>query len=82
MPSQRDARGFHDLGCYGPADTSEAALARSQEDGFTTFDVGSDSAVVYVSYLDAARAQTRLNYDARLGAPTINDYIRAGFGQE
>ena len=71
-----------DLGCYGPADGSEAALVRSQEDGFTTFDVGSDSVVVYVSYLDAARAQTRLNYDARLGAPAINDYIRTGFGKE
>ena len=34
------------------------------------------------SYLDAARAQTRLSYDARLGAPAINDYIRAGFGKE
>jgi hypothetical protein len=33
------------------------------------------------SYLDAARAQTRLNHDARLGAPAINDYVRAGFGQ-
>jgi hypothetical protein len=32
------------------------------------------------SYLDLARAQPRLNYDARLGAPPINNYIRAGFG--
>jgi hypothetical protein len=32
------------------------------------------------SYLDVARTQTRLNYDARLAAPAINDYIRAGFG--
>jgi hypothetical protein len=32
------------------------------------------------SYLDVARAQTRLNYDPRLGAPAINDYVRAGFG--
>jgi len=38
-----------DLGCYGPADTSEAALGRSEEDGFTTFDIASDSVVVYVS---------------------------------
>jgi hypothetical protein len=38
-----------DLGCYGPADTSEAALARAQEAGFTTFDVAADSVVVYVS---------------------------------
>jgi hypothetical protein len=38
-----------DLGCYGPADTSEAALERSQEAGFSTFDVGADSVVVYVS---------------------------------
>ncbi|MBN2573689.1 MAG: hypothetical protein JXP73_03925, partial [Deltaproteobacteria bacterium] len=37
-----------DLGCYGPADTSEAALARSQEAGFSTFDIGADSVVVYV----------------------------------
>lgn len=70
-----------DLGCHGPADTSEAALARGQEDGSSTLDVGSASLVVFVSYLDAARAQTRLRYDARLGAPAINDYIRAGFGQ-
>jgi len=38
-----------DLGCYGPSDTSEAALARGQEAGFTTFDIGPDSVVVYVS---------------------------------
>ncbi len=38
-----------DLGCYGPADRSEAALARDQEDGFTTFDIGGNSVVVYVS---------------------------------
>ncbi|MBN2573325.1 MAG: hypothetical protein JXP73_02055, partial [Deltaproteobacteria bacterium] len=31
------------------------------------------------SYLDVALRQTRLNYDAHLGAPAINDYIRAGF---
>jgi hypothetical protein len=38
-----------DLGCYGPGDASEAALDRSKEDGFTTFDIGADSVVVYVS---------------------------------
>jgi len=38
-----------DLGCYGPTDTSEASRARAEESGFTTFDVGPDSRVVYVS---------------------------------
>jgi hypothetical protein len=38
-----------DLGCYGPADGTEAALPRSEEDGFTTFDIGADSVVVYVA---------------------------------
>ena len=38
-----------DLGCFGPADTSEAALSREQEEGWTTFDVGGDSLVIYVS---------------------------------
>jgi hypothetical protein len=38
-----------DLGCYGPGDQTEAARPRDQEDGFTTFDVGADSHVVYVS---------------------------------
>ena len=39
----------NDPGCFGPGDSTEAALPRDQEHGFTTFDVGSDSVVVYVS---------------------------------
>jgi hypothetical protein len=39
----------HDLGCYGPADATEAAGPREDEDGFTTFEIGADSVVVYVS---------------------------------
>jgi hypothetical protein len=38
-----------DLGCYGAADGTEAALPRDEEDGFTTFEIGADSVVVYVS---------------------------------
>ncbi len=38
-----------DLGCYGPGDGTETSGSRQQEDGFTTFDVGADSKVVYVS---------------------------------
>ncbi len=38
-----------DLGCWGPGDGTEAALPRDQEDGFSTFDIGPDSVVVYVS---------------------------------
>ena len=38
-----------DFGCYGPADQTEAALPRDQEDGFTTYEFGPDSLVIYVS---------------------------------
>ncbi len=38
-----------DFGCYGPADRSEAALPRAEEDGFTTFEFAADSRVIYVS---------------------------------
>jgi len=39
----------YDLGCYGAGDVTERALARDQENGWTTFDVGAESRVVYVS---------------------------------
>ncbi|MCB9596232.1 MAG: right-handed parallel beta-helix repeat-containing protein [Sandaracinaceae bacterium] len=38
-----------DLGCWGPGDRTEAARPRDEEAGFTTFDVGTDSVVVYVA---------------------------------
>lgn len=38
-----------DTGCYGPADGTEAAGSRAEEDGFSTWDFGADSVVVYVS---------------------------------
>lgn len=38
-----------DPGCYGPGDRTEDALPRAEEDGFSTFDIGPDSIVVYVS---------------------------------
>lgn len=38
-----------DQGCYGPGDRTEAALPRDQEDGWTTFDLPSESVVIYVS---------------------------------
>lgn len=38
-----------DLGCAHGGDDDEAAAPRDQEGGFTTFDVGTDSKVVYVS---------------------------------
>ncbi len=38
-----------DFGCYGPGDQTEAALARADEDGFTTFELPDDGLVIYVS---------------------------------
>ncbi|MEZ4451938.1 MAG: right-handed parallel beta-helix repeat-containing protein [Nannocystaceae bacterium] len=38
-----------DFGCYGPADQTEAALPRDQEDGFTTYELPDESVVIYVS---------------------------------
>ncbi|MEZ4340636.1 MAG: hypothetical protein R3B82_28785 [Sandaracinaceae bacterium] len=38
-----------DLGCWGPGDSTEAARPRDEEAGWTTFDVGADSVVVYVA---------------------------------
>ena len=39
----------YDPGCYGPGDGTEGAGPRAEEGGFTTFDFGPDSRVVYVS---------------------------------
>lgn len=39
----------YDLGCHGATDTTERALSRSEENGWTTFDVGTSSRIVYVS---------------------------------
>ncbi len=39
----------YDLGCYGPADTTEAAGTRAEEDGFTTFEIAGDSVAIYVA---------------------------------
>ena len=39
----------YDLGCSSAEDSTEAALPRDQEGGWTTFDPGSDTRVVYVS---------------------------------
>jgi hypothetical protein len=41
--------GHGDFGCYGPADRTEAALPRAEEDGFTTYEFAADSLVIYVS---------------------------------
>jgi hypothetical protein len=38
-----------DFGCYGPADRTEAALPRAEEDGFTTYEFAANSLVIYVS---------------------------------
>jgi hypothetical protein len=38
-----------DPGCYGPADATEASGTRAEENGFTTFEFGENSVVVYVS---------------------------------
>lgn len=38
-----------DQGCYGPADATEAAVSRDEEDGFTTFDIAPDSIAIWVS---------------------------------
>jgi hypothetical protein len=38
-----------DLGCWGPGDNSETARPRDEENGFTTWEIGEDSKVVYVS---------------------------------
>ncbi|MEM1032479.1 MAG: right-handed parallel beta-helix repeat-containing protein [Myxococcota bacterium] len=39
----------HDLGCWGPDDMTEAARPRAEENGYTTFDIPTDSVVVYVA---------------------------------
>ncbi|MCH7536193.1 MAG: right-handed parallel beta-helix repeat-containing protein, partial [Bacteroidetes bacterium] len=39
----------YDLGCSGPDDTTEEALSRDQEDGWTTFDPSVDTRIIYVS---------------------------------
>jgi len=42
----------YDLGCSNASDTTEAALSRELEGGWTTFNLSADSRVVYVSSSD------------------------------
>lgn len=38
-----------DPGCYGPGDHTESAGTRAEEDGFTTWEFGDESVLIYVS---------------------------------
>ncbi|MEZ4382257.1 MAG: right-handed parallel beta-helix repeat-containing protein [Nannocystaceae bacterium] len=72
-----------DFGCYGPADQTEGALPRAQEDGFTTYDFPPDSVVVYVSNegddaadgLTPATAVATLTHAAELVRDGEHDFI-------
>ncbi|MCA9658140.1 MAG: right-handed parallel beta-helix repeat-containing protein, partial [Myxococcales bacterium] len=72
-----------DFGCYGPADQTEGALPREQEDGFTTYDFPADSVVVYVSNdgddaadgLTPATAVATLTHAAELVRDGEHDFI-------
>ena len=39
----------YDCGCYGPDDTTENALSREEENGWTTFDPSPDTRIVLVT---------------------------------
>jgi len=74
----------YDVGCYGAADTSEAALPRAQEAGWTTFNPSATSRLVYVSSatgsdkndgLSPARAVKTLARGAALVRDKQNDFL-------
>lgn len=38
-----------DMGCYGPSDPSETATNKGAENGWTTFDISTDTSIYYIS---------------------------------
>ena len=59
----------YDMGCYGAQDTTEVSLSRSEEDGWTTFDLSSDSRVVYVSSSDGDDSADGLSPETAVASP-------------
>lgn len=59
----------YDLGCWGPGDSSERAASRSQENGWTTFDLRPDSIVVYVSSSQGNDANDGLSPQTAVATP-------------
>ena len=68
-----DGDGFvdwqQDLGCWGAGDASETSGSREQENGWTTFDVGADSRVIYVSASEGSDANDGLTPATAVATP-------------
>lgn len=69
-----------DVGCWGAEDQTEAAGTREQENGWTTFDLSSDSRVIYVSSSDGNDANDGLTPETAKATPEVGfAMVRDGF---
>jgi len=70
----------YDLGCSDAGDTTEVALARSDENGYTTFDLSADSRVVYVSSSEGDDSNDGLSPSRAVASVTKGaSLVRDGF---
>lgn len=70
----------HDVGCYNDTDTSEAALPRDQEMGWTTFNLAADSQIIYVSSSDGDDANDGLTPETAVASPARGaELVRDGY---
>ncbi|KIG14065.1 hypothetical protein DB30_07252 [Enhygromyxa salina] len=69
-----------DVGCWSDADTTEASAPRDQENGFTTFDPGPDSLLIYVSSSEGDDANDGLTPQTAVATPAQGaKLVRDGF---
>ncbi|MGH1486865.1 MAG: hypothetical protein ACRBCI_11635 [Cellvibrionaceae bacterium] len=69
-----------DVGCWGEGDASESSAERAQENGWTTFDLSSDSKVIYVSSSNGNDSNDGSSPDTAVATPErAVELVRDGF---
>jgi hypothetical protein len=69
-----------DMGCSGAEDSSEVSGTRLEENGWTTFNLSSDSRVIYVSASDGNDSNDGLTPETPVATPERGaDLVRDGF---
>jgi hypothetical protein len=69
-----------DVGCWGADDATERSGSRSQENGWTTFDLSADSRVIYVSASEGSDSNNGLSPQSAVATPERgSELVRDGF---
>ena len=70
----------YDVGCWSAEDGTEASRPRDEENGYTTFDLSSDSQIIYVSSSEGDDANDGLTPETAVATPAQGAaLIRDGF---